>query len=43
MSNFLPEGGCYELLIVTSKGFEDLITESNKVQINGRVCDCTKD
>lgn len=26
MSNFLPGGGCYELLIVTGKGFEDLIT-----------------
>uniref|UniRef100_A0A8C6CTY6 STE20-related kinase adapter protein alpha n=1 Tax=Moschus moschiferus TaxID=68415 RepID=A0A8C6CTY6_MOSMO len=26
MSNFLPEGGCYERLIVTGKGFEDLIT-----------------
>uniref|UniRef100_A0A8C6F1F4 STE20-related kinase adapter protein alpha n=1 Tax=Monodon monoceros TaxID=40151 RepID=A0A8C6F1F4_MONMO len=26
MSSFLPKGGCYELLIVTGKGFEDLMT-----------------
>uniref|UniRef100_A0A452FQ22 STE20-related kinase adapter protein alpha n=1 Tax=Capra hircus TaxID=9925 RepID=A0A452FQ22_CAPHI len=26
MSNFLLEGGCYELLVITGKGFEDLIT-----------------
>uniref|UniRef100_A0A8D0VCR5 STE20-related kinase adapter protein alpha n=1 Tax=Sus scrofa TaxID=9823 RepID=A0A8D0VCR5_PIG len=26
MSSFLPEGGCYELLTVIGKGFEDLMT-----------------
>lgn len=26
MSSFLPEGGCYELLSVIGKGFEDLMT-----------------
>nr|XP_017523720.1 STE20-related kinase adapter protein alpha isoform X1 [Manis javanica]XP_017523796.1 STE20-related kinase adapter protein alpha isoform X1 [Manis javanica] len=26
MSSFLPEGGCYELLTITGKGFEDLMT-----------------
>ncbi|XP_058892734.1 LOW QUALITY PROTEIN: STE20-related kinase adapter protein alpha-like [Kogia breviceps] len=26
MSTFLPEGGCYELLTITGKGFEDLMT-----------------
>ncbi|XP_045381925.1 STE20-related kinase adapter protein alpha isoform X2 [Lemur catta] len=26
MSSFLPEGGCYELLTIIGKGFEDLMT-----------------